>query len=718
MSSDKKPFHDLMDLPLGGDEADAAPEPAPAATRPPVVAPRGPSPSHRRRWGRVLWPLALLLLILGAVAFYRWGPWGGAGLLRADSALLELGEVAVGQRGEGQTVSLRNDGGRAVAVASVASASDEFVIDGDGCSGSRLAAQQECRFEVSLRPREAGQRQALVEITGSAANSPLSLAVVGTGVAPRIGVEPARVDFGVVAVGTTAAPVRVTLSNRGVGDLEVQSVLLEGTAAGEFGLADRDCRGRTLAAGEVCALEVSLSPRIAGPLRASLRVTSNAVEAPPLIWLQGSAEAAGGLRFSSDEVDFGNTTIGGGAVSREVRLIQGGRQAVTIAAVRLATAGDAFSLTQDECSGRTLEPADACVVMVAFEPDEAGDAATPLRVSIDERSEGPWLPLKGRGVAALVTVSPAELDFGETAIGGAAEAQSVELRNGGEAAVSLALTLGGDDRGAFALAEDGCSGRTLEPAESCRLAVRFEPRAEGLQRSVLKALEAMPGTPLELPLRGVGAAPSLGLTPDPLSFGEVLVGQRRELAVRLSNLGRAALEVRSTRLRGAGFEEVGSDCPSVLPAGQSCRLRMAFEGRREGLASGSLEVVTNAGAPRRLALSAEVLRPPEPELEVFPRRLDAGAVGVGQRGAIRDLEIRNPGSGRLVISDLRLEGPQASEFRLVPGSCAGAAFLAPGADCTVGIRFLPTAAGRRTASLRVVSNAGSDVLVSLVGSGG
>jgi hypothetical protein len=70
------------------------------------------------------------------------------------------------------------------------------------------------------------------------------------------------------------------------------------------------------------------------------------------------------------------------------------------------------------------------------------------------------------------------------------------------------------------------------------------------------------------------------------------------------------------------------------------------------------------------------------------------------------------------VSEIAVAGPAAADFRIVPGSCAVPGFVAPEGDCTVGVRFLPTAPGDRRAKLVVRHNAGGGTAaVDLVGRG-
>lgn len=82
-------------------------------------------------------------------------------------------------------------------------------------------------------------------------------------------------------------------------------------------------------------------------------------------------------------------------------------------------------------------------------------------------------------LGAEVSVNPVSLDFGLLKAGQDA-VLSVTVQSTGQAALVLGSAGGGNPLAApFSIASDGCSGRTLQPAESCVFGVRFAPTAAG-----------------------------------------------------------------------------------------------------------------------------------------------------------------------------------------------------------------------------------------------
>lgn len=85
-------------------------------------------------------------------------------------------------------------------------------------------------------------------------------------------------------------------------------------------------------------------------------------------------------------------------------------------------------------------------------------------------------------------------------------------------------------------------------------------------------------------------------------------------------------------------------------------------------------------------------------------RLDFGTVLSGQASARATVQLRNDGALPLrLTSDVRIVGPQASEFTLADTNCNGAATLEAGQSCEIGLMFRPVsgAAGMRSGTVQI-----------------
>ena len=103
--------------------------------------------------------------------------------------------------------------------------------------------------------------------TGIGINQRVLITENATGGSSTLTASPASVDFGQVGVGSTSAPVAVTLTNNGTADIDVSNVSLTGTDAAEFG---HDFPGNMMIpAGGEATVNVTFSPTsISAPILA------------------------------------------------------------------------------------------------------------------------------------------------------------------------------------------------------------------------------------------------------------------------------------------------------------------------------------------------------------------------------------------------------------------------------------------------------------------
>ena len=144
-------------------------------------------------------------------------------------------------------------------------------------------------------------------------------------------------------------------------------------------------------------------------------------------------------------------------------------------------------------------------------------------------------------------------------------------------------------------------------------------------------------------------------------------------------------------------------------------MRVRFDPTTTGDKSGSV-TVTSTAATITIPLSGSGI---QTTLDRTPTALDFGTRNVGQpASAAGESTFTNAGTQAIVLSGITLSGTGASQFELLRGGagvCASALSLAPGDTCKVRARFHPSSAGAKVAVIRVASDAGSDVTVSLAG---
>ncbi len=103
------------------------------------------------------------------------------------------------------------------------------------------------------------------------------------------------------------------------------------------------------------------------------------------------------------------------------------------------------------------------------------------------------------------------------------------------------------------------------------------------------------------------------------------------------------------------------------------------------------------------------------EVALSPSSVSFAGQVVGKPGNAQPLILSNSGSALLTINNVAITGAASGDFAF-ENQCGGS--LNPGANCTMSVSFVPTAAGTRTANLTLTSNAADGPqTVALTGTG-
>ncbi len=682
----------------------------------------------RARRGRAgwLWLVLLLAFPLSGLVGYLLKAAPPVAALSAD--LLDFGEVRVGT-GVEQTLRISNQGEQALrleAPALAGEAAGEFTVATDGCTGLEVSARADCVLRLAFTPAGPGARRAQIRLGSNAPDGLRTVPLIGVGVAPELTVEPPALEFGVQIAGSAGAAAALRLGNRGSAPLQLGRIELRGPATADFRTVADGCSSRLLAPGERCSLRFAFAPAGTGERRAELWIESDA-GAPQTAKLTGTGvkKRSPILRLEPAELGFEPLPVAEASPGRTLTLANDGDGPLKIRAIRLE--GDdqaAFEMSAESCTAGNVPAGGACEVELRFRPGAEGEVQAVLTIDSNATAEPHRVTVAGTGTAPHAAIMPARLSFGEIAVKASSAPRSVRVASSGSAELILgAITVTGADAASFAI---GDCAAVVAPGAECRLEVRFRPARAGPHRADLVIEHNASGRRQALPLNGIGVAARLSVDRASIDFGEVRTGTESQRRLTLTNAGRSELTILRLRLTGRaeGFELDPADCVvaagasgTILGPSASCTLTVSFRPTSAGSRRLQLVIDHNAAATaREVPIIASATAPPEPAIRLDPTRLDFPNRRVGERSTIKKLTVANPGTARLSLEEQLLAGEHAGDFQLVAGSCAS--FVAPGASCTVGIRFVPSAAGTRRANLRIRHNAaGGAVELELRGNG-
>jgi hypothetical protein len=180
-----------------------------------------------------------------------------------------------------------------------------FSISGLALPAS-MAAGQSIAFTVKFTPSAAGSASGNLSLASDAANSPLTIALSGTGVTlGDLSANPTSLAFGNIQVDSNAK-LSETVTNTGGSTVTISSASLGNAAYSISGLT----LPTNLSAGQSVTFQVAFAPSTAGSVTANLTLVSNASNSPLVIALSGTGTALGQLGVSPSSLSFGDVVVG------------------------------------------------------------------------------------------------------------------------------------------------------------------------------------------------------------------------------------------------------------------------------------------------------------------------------------------------------------------------------------------------------------------------
>ncbi|WP_284615615.1 choice-of-anchor D domain-containing protein [Aquabacterium humicola] len=206
----------------------------------------------------------------------------------------------------------------------------------------------------------------------------------------------------------------------------------------------------------------------------------------------------------------------------------------------------------------------------------------------------------------------------------------------------------------------------------------------------------------------------LGNAPVRLDFPSTALGARsasqRVTVSASSKLGLNALQV---QVQG-DYVVLSPACPASLPPFGSCEVDIAFAPGAPGARDGSL-LVTHDGTPTpvRVPLRGVAREQPPAVVALSASALDFGRIAVGGASGAQVLQLANRSAQPAKLGDVFLDAP---DFVIDGGTCEAGRRLDGGQACVLQLRFEPSAAGARSASLAIAHDgAGEGSIAALRG---
>jgi len=408
--------------------------------------------------------------------------------------------------------------------------------------------------------------------------------------------------------------------------------------------------------------------------------------------LTAASSMAAEMSLNPPNLTFAAQAVGTASSAQTITVTNSGNAALTV--TQIVTSGDFAEA--DNCVG-TVAVGASCAAQVSFQPAATGARTGVVTVYGNVAGGQATAALSGTGVpAAAIVLSPITVTYSGTNVGATSAAQNITISNTGGVTATLQTPVVTGD---FTISANTC-GTTLAASVGCTVSVEFVPTASATRTGRFSVTDSV-GTQTAS-LSGTGVLPATdALAPLTLTFAaQQLNTASAAQQVTLTNSGDAALTGISAAIASGDFTVVNG-CGNSLNGHSTCALAVEFVPKSAGAGVGVL-TLTDEFRSQAVALSGTEVAPAGVSLApVSP--LAFAATGVGLSAAAQAVTLTNNGGMALAIQSMGVTG----DFATVAGSNTCGASLAAGAACSIGIVFVPTAAGTRAGSLTVVDSAGT-----------
>ncbi len=629
---------------------------------------------------------------------------------------LHFGNVPVGLTSSILSVNFYNNQPSVLTINSLTPSGAGFAVDPSTTCGATLAAYSICKIAMTFAPTASGAVSGALTINTNAANSPLTLTLSGTGLAP-VTLTPATAYFGNQAVGSTSANRNFVLTNNQASSLSITQALFGGpfvldTSAVTTCPISGGALSGTLAAGHSCIIGVDFKPTAVGAASGGqITVIDSAPNSPQVALLTGTGYAS--VVLSPSALAFGNVPVNGTSVTQSVKLTNQQAANLNFSSISVSAPYTLVSGSTTCAVGTPLAQGKSCVIGLSYSPTTLG-AASPsaLTIADDAPSSPQTVALTGSGVTA-VTLNPASLNFGTVVLNSPA-VQSLTLTNNQSVPLTINSITGLPARYTLKYPATTCrfAPANIPAGGSCVIALNLDAIVLGAQPGTISINDNSPSNPEIFSVSANAVAP-LAASPSSLSFSSQPVGVPSTVqTITLTNQQSTPLAFSAPTISGANsgdFSITSNTCPfspATLAVGGQCTLQVAFTPSSAGTRTASISISDPIIIPLTGTGNAPVT--------VLPGLLTFYS-HVGTTSAYQTVTILNASSASIQFNKLQLSGP----FEQTSTSCGVLPFtLASGASCAVTLSFNPVVGGVGDGQLQVYDTAvTSPQVVNLTGNG-
>jgi hypothetical protein len=324
----------------------------------------------------------------------------------------DFGNQAVGAASAAQDFTITNSTSQTVTFTTIGftgTNSGDF-SDTTDC-GTTLASGAVCTVHVTFTAGAVGARSGSLSLSDDAPGSPQTVGLAGTGAnASAVSLSATTITFPGETVGTASTPQSVTLTNTGNVTLNIASMVVTGTNAGDFTLAPASSCGATVAVHDACTVNVTFTPSAVGVRNAAVTLTDDALDSPESITLSGQGLLQPTADLSATNLTYSGAGVGSTSASQTVTLTNNGNAPLTITGIVAGGANSGDFAVSNTCTS-PIAAGGYCSISATFTPTASGARTATVTISDNAASSPRVIMLQGTGQdfsLSLSAVSPIE----------------------------------------------------------------------------------------------------------------------------------------------------------------------------------------------------------------------------------------------------------------------------------------------------------------------
>jgi hypothetical protein len=530
----------------------------------------------------------------------------------------------------------------------------------------------------------------------------------------NITVSPTNKAFADTAVNSSSAAQTFTVTNTGGNSFTVGTLSFSGTNANQFSKSSDNCSGQPVAGAGTCTVQVTFSPTSTGAKSGTLNIASDAPNNTNLTATLTGTGTQANISIDPTSKSYGAINVGSTS-AQTFTVTNSGTASLLIGTVAISGTNAAeFVKGTDTCNGQTVAASGTCTIQITFTPSSAGSKSATLTVpSDDPDTPGLAVALTGSVASQNLSIDPSSKAFGNVNVGSSSSAQTFTITNTGNVSLGIGtITISGTNASEFTKSNDNCDSATVTPGGTCTLQVTFSPTSLGSKSATLSIPSNDPDGTTNVALTGTGLANEVNVSPTSLAFGNVVIGQTRNLDITVTNQGNDDLTISSVGLAGSGFSLIQTIANNtVISGGGNATITVRLTSSAETSYTGAVTINSNdTDEPTvTVTLSGAGVTTPTAHITIAP----SGTISFGNNdidetsdNTTNAITVTSDGSLDLTIGTVVLS--DTTNYTKTADTCSGATVPYSGSGtCQITVKFNPTTVGTKAATVTIPSNNGN-----------